>query len=216
MMINSQFLLLSIVSIGLIGVLAQAAPYYYFFQDAPQPVASAQETVQRAASDAGQQVQQMAGQAQEAVGGAAQQAADQVGQAGGQISDRFHGHLSELYSHGKTAVRGAVDTVHPDFKNIGQDLTDAYQKTRTQVGKQIEPLAQTVRPYLDHAHKVVEPYVSQVREEMPKLIGQAKPALSKVGEHVRDSIQGVIKKMNGDEQQPAPAAAARGRAARSP
>ena len=112
-----------------------------------------------------------------------------------QLPQRIHGHLNELYTHGSSAVKSVVDTVQPDLSNIGKDLTDVYHVTRDNVGKRIEPLAQTVRPYIDHAQKVISPYMSQAKEEVPKLIQQAGPALSKVGEQVRDGITGVWGKL---------------------
>lgn len=184
-----QTLLLSLAAL-LLADLTLASPFYYYFQDAspPAPDNGAAEL----ANQGGQQevvankMQQVAGQAQEALAGDGSQ---------DQLPKRIHGHLSELYSHGSSAMKNVVDTVQPDFKNIGKDLNDVYQATRTQVGKKIEPLAQTVRPYIDHAQKVVAPYVTQAKEEVPKLINQAGPALSKVSEQMRDTISGVLGKL---------------------
>lgn len=181
----------------LASCLAQAAPYY-FYLDAP---AAAPEAPKQVAEAAGQ-MQEVAGQAQEAVGQtlAKQPGLQQVG-PDGQLPHRIHGHLTDLYSHGSTAMRGVVDKMQPDLKNIGKDLSEVYQATRSEMGRRIEPLAQTVRPFIDQAQKAVAPYMSQAREEVPKLINQAGPALSKVGDSVRDGLTGVWSKLNGANQQ---------------
>lgn len=41
----------------------------------------------------------------------------------------------------------------------------------------------------------VQPYVNQAKEEVPKLINQAGPAITKVGEQVRDGITGAWSKL---------------------
>lgn len=165
----------------------QAKPYYYFFQDAPEPTAPEAGAAQVTNADALKEAAEKAGQQ---VANAASTARQEAGQGAS-----IRGHLSDLYTHGSSAMRGVVDTVQPDIKNIGKDLSEAYQATRTQVGKTIEPLAQTVRPYIDQAQKMVAPYVSQAREEVPKLINQAGPTLHKVGEQVRGKLSGVIDKL---------------------
>lgn len=107
------------------------------------------------------------------------------------LHGRIHGHMNQLLSHGGSAVMSAVEQVQPDLRNIGKDLTDATQVIRDNVGKRIEPLAQTVRPYIDHAQKVVAPLVKQAREEVPKMINQAGPTISNLGEQVRTGLSGV-------------------------
>lgn len=169
----SSFLLIAIT----FSSLAQAEPFYYWYQaaEAPNDVA-----------------QQSANQIPQAVGDAANGVPGQVGgQNGEQLPGRIHNHLNQLYQHSSTAVKSLADQVQPDIKNIGQDLSEAYHVTRDNVGRRIEPLAQTVRPYIDHAQKVVAPYIQQVEEEVPKLIHQAGPAMARVGEQVRDGITGV-------------------------
>lgn len=154
--------------------LASAEPFYYWYQAAEPPKDAAQQS---------------ANQISQAIGDGA------AGQVGGQnteqLPDRIHNHLNQLYQHSSTAVKSLADQVQPDIRNIGQDLSEAYHVTRENVGRRIEPLAQTVRPYIDHAQKVVAPYIHQVEEEVPKLIHQAGPAMARVGEQVRDGITGV-------------------------
>lgn len=173
---------------GLLGPVAQAAPFYYYFADdaaaAPAPTGVADQ-----AKDAAGQAQQAASQAKDSIKDTMQQAQDKVASATGSsageapIRERITGHMSDLYSHGSSAMKGLVHTVEPDIKNIGKDLTEVYEQTRTQMGKRIEPLAHTVRPYIDQAQKAVAPYVSKAREEVPK-------AMSKVSTAVWSKIQG--------------------------
>lgn len=175
------FLLLISVSCSL------AKPYYYFFQ--------ADEAAQKAAADAqaaAQSVQQ-------------QIKLPEVGQqVDGELKHKISGHLNSLYQHGSSAVKSLADTVQPDFKNIGQDITEVYHVTGERVNKKIEPLAQNVKPYIDQAQKAVE----RTREEVPKLIHQAGPALTKVGSQVRDGISGVLDKLkSAHNPEPSPAGA---------
>lgn len=171
--------------------LVLGSPFYYFNEIPPQP--------------AGEPVQQQVSQEQLVAN-----ANQQVSAGGEQLPKRIQGHLTQLYSHGSSAMKNVVDTVQPDLSNIGKDLTDVYQVTRDNVGKRIEPYANTVRPYLDHAQKVITPFVNQAREEVPKLITQAGPAIAHVGEQViqqarptvgkiteqvRDGISGVWNKL---------------------
>lgn len=170
------FLLLALTFSSLV-----AAKPFYFFQQAAEPVS--QDAI-KATQQGTNQIAQVAG---DVING--------VGPNNEPIPSRIHNHLNQLYQHGSTAVKSLADQVQPDIKNIGQDISEAYQVTRDNVGKRIEPIAQTVRPYIDHAQKVVAPYIQQVEQEVPKLIHQAGPAISKVGEQVRDGITGVWQKV---------------------
>lgn len=131
-------------------------------------------------------------QAQQAVQDGTQQAEQQVAQPGGALPQRIQGHLGDLLTHSGSAVKGVAESLRPDVSNIGKDLSEVYQVTRDNVNSRVvEPLTHTVRPYIDHAQKVVAPYVNQAKEEVPKLINQAGPALSKVGGQVRDGLSEV-------------------------
>lgn len=169
------FLLITIT----LGDLVIAKPYY-FFQQAAEP----------ASQDASTATKQETNQIAQVVGDVANGA-----NGGEKLPNRIHNHLNQLYQHGSTAVKSLAHQVQPDIKNIGQDISEAYQVTRDNVGKRIEPIAQTVRPFIDHAQKVVAPYIHQVEQEVPKLMHQAGPAISKVGEQVRDGITGVWHKV---------------------
>lgn len=165
----------SLVVIGLV-LGASAKPYWH--DQAAQSQQAIPPSV-AAAANAAEKIQQQA----------------QNPNGSNQLHERIHGHMNQLLSHGGSAVMSAVEKMQPDLKNIGQDFSEALQVTRNSVGKRIEPLAQTVRPYLDHAHKVVAPIVSQAREEVPKLINQAGPTISNLGEQVRTGLSGVWGKL---------------------
>lgn len=180
--LSAIVLVASVLSIGF----ASAKPYYFFHEvPVPQPIQQAAENVANHAQQKGEQV-------------------------GEQLPQRIQGHLGQLYSHSSSAVKSLADSVQPDIKNIGQDITDAYHVTRDNVGKRIEPLAQTVKPYIENAQKAVAPYVDQAREEVPKLINKAAPAIQKVGETVRQSISGVWGRLASSAGQQGEAAAANG------
>lgn len=176
----SNKILLSFLLVSAASVVS-GRPYYFMFE---QPASEASQTPQAIGQQVAAAGEQLQAQAQ--------------GQPGApELPKRIQGHLSELYSHGSSAVRGVVDQVHPDLKNIGKDISEVYAATRDNVGRRIEPLAQTVRPFLDHAQKVVAPYVNSAREEVPKMIKQAGPVLEKV----RDGVSGFVDKMKTGIQQ---------------
>jgi len=187
------FLIATLAGAVLVGEVAQASPYYFFSSGEPSLGAATGQEIKETAKEASGQVKQIASDAKQGVAQLASGGAD-APKSDGQLPTRIQGHLSELYTHGSSAIHSVVDKVQPDIKNIGRDITDAYQATRSEVGKRIEPLAQTVRPYID---QYVSPYVNQAREEVPKLINQAKPTLSNLGEQVRGGITGVWSKIGG-------------------
>lgn len=169
----------SLVLLTTVVVCVSGKPYWQDLPAQPRPAIPASVA---AAANAAEQIQQQAQMSPQNTGS-------------GPLHERIHGHMNQLLSHGGSAIMGAVEKVQPDLKNIGKDFSDALQVTRTNVGKRIEPLAQTVRPYLDHAQKVVAPIVSQAREEVPKLINQAGPKISNLGEQVRTGLSGVWGKL---------------------
>lgn len=152
----SSSILGTLLLVALLTSQAIAMPYFYFVDPEPQ----SQQVVKAAEANAQQQQQP------------------------GELPQRLQGHLNQLLSHGNSAMHSIVESIQPDIKNLGRDLTDVMHATRENVGKRIEPLANT-------AQKSMGPLIDQAREDIPK-------ALTKVGEQVK----GVWEKMTSGAQQP--------------
>lgn len=161
----------------------QGRPYFFFQSAQPSPTEA--PTSEKVASEA----KETAVKAEQAVQSATNQARETIsGVNVPKLPQKLSGHLSSLYEHGQTAMKGVVDTVQPDISNIGRDITEIYQQTRENVGRRIEPIGQTLKPLIDHAQKVVAPYMNQAREEVPKLLEQARPTIAKAGEQIRGGL----------------------------
>lgn len=142
------------------------------------------------AKEANEQIQKVTSSAREGLADATTINGEQ------RLPQRFSGHISSLYNHGSTAMKSVVDTVQPDISNLGKDISDMYHQTRVQIGHRIEPIGQTIKPMIENAQKLVSPYVNHVKDEVPKLIEQARPTIVKAGEQLRGGLHNAWDKIS--------------------
>lgn len=157
---------------------AGASPFYFF---ADSPTASKVDP-SGAVTAVEQHVHPHVHQFHHAVQQTGEETRQKPGESPEEFRMRVAGHLAQFARHGSSAVKNAAEQVQPDLKNLGKDLSDTYQQTRDSIAERIKPVAQTVKPFIEQAGRVV----------------------SKVGEQVRDNIQGLyssIKEKTAQQQQ---------------
>lgn len=213
---GSSFLLFVLVASSTIALQAEARPFYFYQAAEPAPPETAVESLQKDAQSATQQVTDQAKKLADQMGQHARQAQNYVqGAINSPQAQGITSHLGSLYEHGSSAMRSVMETVRPDISNLGHDLSDLASRTRDGLNSRIQPIGQTLRPYIDHAQKVVAPYVNQAKEEVPKLIEKAGPTLHKARESISSawdklstSVSSAANSMTSQAQQGGEAAAA--------